>query len=103
MPTKDAGFWVVLWLSVREHMMIGIMVAVLTYLRIVYDGKEQRMARRCLESVIAGMFSLIAGMGVEKAGLNPGWGYFIAGAISFYGVDQIRAWGRRYADSKIKG
>lgn len=102
MPNKNPNFWETLIVVLSEYGFVMCITFLLSYLRIIYDQKEHSLARRLLESTIGSLLALIAGLAFEKLGWSEGWTYGAAGFISVFGISQIRAWGRKWAESKIK-
>lgn len=96
--------WVGIMLAVcREHGLAVALAFVLTYVRIMFDDKEPRPIRRVIEATLGALIVLTVGLTVEKFGLSSGWSYFASGFVGILGVDQVRAFGRMWAERKAKG
>lgn len=102
MPNKNPNFWESLIIVLSEYGFIMSITFILSYLRISYDQKERTLGQRLLESSIGSLLSLLAGMSFERFGLSEGWTYAAVGFIGVYGVDQIKSWGRKWAENKIQ-
>ena len=64
--------------------------AVMSFLRVVYDGSETKPMRIALEVSIASGLSVVAGHVVIALGMDVSWTLALAGGIGFIGVSQIR-------------
>lgn len=100
-PEKDPTFWVMLAASLRDHGLAAALAAALTYLRVLYDGKEHRWDRRLIEAALGGVLTFLVGMGAEKFGMGGGWSYAVAGSVGFLGVDQVRKWASAWGSRKV--
>ena len=78
--------------SIEGHPILQgvIFSAVMSFLRVVYDGKETRPARIALECGVAGGLAVVAGHAVIALGISVSWTLAVSGAIGFLGVNQIR-------------
>lgn len=99
-PEKDPAFWVMVAAALRDHGLAAALAAVLTYLRVLYDGKESRWDRQLLEAALGGVLVFLVGVGAEKAGMGGGLSYAVAGVVGVLGVEQVRQLGRRWAERK---
>ena len=88
--------------SMSEPSRAALLATVIALLRVVYDGKEPRWVRRFLESLLCGAIALGVAHLVQALGLSSGWATFLGGAVGLFGADQVREWGRRVADGRIK-
>lgn len=79
--------------------MISFIVAML---RVVYDGKEPRWVRRILEATLCGTIALAVTHLTTALGFSSGWGVFLGAAIGLFGADQVREWGRRIAERRVR-
>lgn len=102
MPNKTPNFWESLIVVLSQYGFIMTITFILSYLRISYDQKERTFGQRLLESSIGSLLALIAGLSFEKFGMSEGWTYAATGFIGVYGVDQIKSWGRKWTENKIK-
>lgn len=101
-PEKDPTFWVIVIAALKDHGFAGLLAFGLSYMRILYDDKEPRWDRQLLEAALGGVLTFLVGIGVEKAGLGGGWSYGFAGVIGVLGVEQVRQFGRRWAERKAE-
>lgn len=100
MPERQ--FFEVLAALVPEPFRAATLAALVALLRIVYDGKEPRWFRRLLEAVLCGCIALGVAYLCEALGLRQGWATFLGASIGLLGADQVREWGRRIADQKLR-
>lgn len=103
MPEKDPSNWAAVWEAVPEPVKAAILSTLIAAMRILYDGKEPRPIRMALESGLCGMIALGVYYGVAAMGLPPGIGVFFGAAVGLFGADQVRAWGRAFAQRKVSG
>ena len=87
---------------VPEPIRAALLASLIAIMRILYDGREPRWARRCLEAILCGAIALGISHLIEALGMPPGWATFLGGAIGLFGADQVREWGRRLAESRIR-
>lgn len=87
---------------IPEPIRAALLAAFISMLRILYDGKEPRWARRVLEATLCGAIALGVSHLVEAIGMASGWATFLGGAIGLFGADQVREWGRRLAESRVR-
>jgi len=85
-----------------EPVRAALLASFISILRILYDGKEPRWARRFLEASLCGAISLGVANLVVALGMSSGWSVFLGGAIGLFGADQVREWGRRLAESRVR-
>lgn len=88
--------------SLPEPSKAALLATVIALLRVIYDGKEPRWVRRFLESLLCGAIALGVAHLVQALGLSSGWATFLGGAVGLFGADQVREWGRKVADGRIK-
>lgn len=101
MPERDPSFWVALMLTLRDHGLAAILAFVLGYLRIRFDDKETNPVRQLIEASLGAVLVLVIGLTAEKFGLSTGWSYAAAGFVGTLGVNQVRAWARKWGDKKV--
>lgn len=99
-PEKDPTFWVIVIAALKDHGLAGLLAFGLSYLRILYDDKEPRWDRRLIEASLGGVLVFLVGVGAEKAGMGGGLSYAVAGFVGILGVEQVRQFGRRWAEKK---
>lgn len=87
---------------IPEPIRAALLAAVISMLRILYDGKEPRWARRVLEAALCGAIALGIAHLVGALGLSAGWSTFLGGAVGLFGADQVREWGRRLAEARVR-
>lgn len=102
MPNKTPQFWESILAIFSEYGFVMCITFILSYLRISYENKRHSLASRLLESTIGSLLALIAGLTFEKLGWSEGWTYGAVGFIGVFGVSQIKEWGRKWAENKIK-
>lgn len=101
MPEKDPNNWLGLWMNMPEPIRAALMSMAIAVLRILYDGREPRVVRRVLESLLCGAITFGASSGLQAIGAETGWGVFVGGAIGLLGADKVREIGRRYANKRV--
>ena len=84
-----------------EPFRASALAAMVAFVRVMYDGKEPRLMRRVLESVLCGLIALSIAYMVEALGMSGNWATFIGGAVGLFGADQVRSWGRKFAEKKM--
>lgn len=77
------------------------LAAMVAFVRVMYDGKEPRLMRRVLESVLCGLIALSIAYMIEALGMSGNWATFIGGCVGLFGADQVRSWGRKFAEKKM--
>lgn len=87
---------------IPEPVRASLLASLIAIMRILYDGKEPRWARRFLEATLCGAIALGIAHLIEALGMSSGWATFLGGAIGLFGADQVREWGRRLAESRIR-
>lgn len=100
MPEKDPNNWMGLWMSLPEPIRATLLSMCIAALRIMYDGREPRVVRRVLESLLCGAITFGASSGLQALGTDGGWGVFVGGAVGLLGADKVRELGRRYANKR---
>lgn len=103
MPEKDFGLWVALWDSLPAPLRAAIAGAFVALLRVMYDDREPRMARRLLECALCGAISLCVALLGRAFEVNPDLSTFAGGAIGLLGADKVRSLARRVAERRVKG
>ena len=84
-----------------EPFRASALAAMVAFVRVMYDGKEPRLMRRVLESVLCGLIALSIAYMIEALGMSGNWATFIGGAVGLFGADQVRSWGRKFAAKKM--
>lgn len=97
--TKDLGFWLALWNSVPEPAKAAVMSVVLGAV-MALRSKERSFWGSVLEVAAGGVFTFLAGSGVEAFGFSSGWCFAIGGAVAMFGVDQVKAFAAKWAEKK---
>lgn len=88
--------------SFPEPYRAAILATVVALLRILYDDSEPRWVRRFLEAMLCGAIALGVAHLVEALGMSQGWATFLGAAIGLFGADQVREWGRRIAEERVR-
>jgi len=88
--------------SIPEPFRAALLAAIVALLRILYDGKESRWVRRLLEAALCGAIALGVAHLIEAAGMSQGWATFLGASIGLFGADQVREWGRRIAEKRMR-
>lgn len=113
MPEKDPNLWAALmagcsavWSAVVTAMGTptgqgGIMALTVSFLRILWEGKETSKVRIILESLICGALSLSASSIIEWMDWPPSLSVGAGGAIGFIGVTAIRELIVRFIGKKV--
>lgn len=91
------------WAAVREHLFAGGLGFLLSWMRIRWEGKETSVKRQLLEAALGGVLVFLVGMASQKFGLSGGWSYAVAGSVGVFGVEQVRQFGRKWAEKKVEG
>ena len=84
-----------------EPFRASALAAMVAFVRVMYDGKAPSLMRRVLAAVLCGLIALSIACMVEASGMSGNWATFIGGAVGLFGADQVRAWGRRFAEKKM--
>lgn len=77
------------------------MAFVLSVLRLIYEGKEQRWQRIFIESLICGALTLSASAVIDWAGMPHSMTTAAGGAIGFIGVVKLRQMALKYLNIRI--
>ncbi len=85
-----------------EPIRAALLAAVVAMLRILYDGREPRWVRRVLEAALCGAIALGIAHLIEAVGMSQGWATFLGASVGLFGADQVREWGRRIADRRMR-
>lgn len=101
MPDKDPLSWLLFWDSLPGTVKSAMLATIVAFLRVMYDGKEPRMTRRLLESVLCGAIALCVASLLAAAGINADYSTFAGGSIGLLGADQVRAWARQIANKHV--
>lgn len=88
--------------SIPEPFRAAILATVVALLRILYDGREPRWVRRFLESMLCGAIALGLANLIEALGMPGQWATFLGAAVGLFGADQVREWGRRVAERRVR-
>lgn len=102
MPEKDPVNWMMVWDALPGTIKSAILATAVAFLRVMYDGKEPRMTRRLLESVLCGAIALCVASLLSAAGISADYSTFAGGSIGLLGADQVRAWARQIAAKHVK-
>lgn len=102
MPTKDPMTWAALWESLPDPIRAAIVGAAVAMLRVMYDDREPSIVRRLLECSLCGAIALCVSSLAAAVGIEGDYSTFAGGAIGLLGADQVRAWGRRIAERRVK-
>ncbi len=87
---------------IPDPMRAAILAAIVALLRIIYDDHEPQWARRILESSLCGAIALGAAHLVAALGMPSDLSIFLGGSVGLFGADQVREWGRRVAEDRLK-
>lgn len=83
--------------------LIGVgMAIVMAVLRVAYDGKERRVTRVLLESLICGLLTLTVSYAVLALGLDSKWTAFAGGVIGYLGSTGVRAMALKVIEKRLK-
>lgn len=85
-----------------EPIRAALLAGVVAMLRILYDGREPRWVRRVLEAALCGTIALGIAHLIEAVGMASGWATFLGASVGLFGADQVREWGRRLADARVR-
>ena len=88
--------------NLPEPVRAALLASVVALARILYDGKEPRWVRRFLEATLCGLIALGIAHLVEAVGMTSGWATFLGASVGLFGADQVREWGRRIADARVR-
>lgn len=99
MPEKTV---ILFFETLPEPVRAALLSAVVALARILYDGKEPRWVRRFLEATLCGLIALGIAHLVSALGMSPGWATFIGASVGLFGADQVREWGRRVAEARVR-
>lgn len=91
-----------LWESLPPPVRAAIIGAGVAFLRVMYDGNEPSFVRRLLECALCGAIALCVAYLARAFGLNSDVATFAGGAVGLLGADQVRAWGRRIAERRVR-
>ena len=87
---------------IPEPIRAALLAGVIALLRILYDGKEARWTRRFLEATLCGAIALGISHLIEALGMSSGWATFLGASVGLFGADQVREWGRRVAETRLR-
>lgn len=106
MPEKDPSFWALVLATVlaalRDNALAMGLTVALVWLRIQYDGKETKFWRQLIEAALGALIVMVVGLASQSFGFSSGWSFFASGFVGVLGVDQVRQFGRRYAERKAE-
>jgi lambda family phage holin len=88
--------------SLPEPFRAALLAMIVALMRILYDGKEPRWTRRLLESALCGAIALAISHLIQALGMSAGWATFLGAAVGLFGADQVREWGRKLADARVR-
>ena len=83
------------WKNLEPNLVAPVFAFVVAVIRVVYDGKEKRWVRVCMEAVICGLLTLAAGAAIGAMGWSSDWQLAAGGVIGFLGSEFIRYTARR--------
>ncbi|PPC77923.1 phage holin, lambda family [Pokkaliibacter plantistimulans] len=103
MPEKEPQFWLAIWhaLSTSPTWQGAVMAAVISVLRVLYDGKETKPVRLALEALISGALTLCSGSLIAWLGLPENVVMAVGGAIGFLGVATLRGLAIRWVGKQV--
>jgi lambda family phage holin len=93
MPGKDPAFWAAVWSAIAGLSATtkgAAMATLISYLRVMYDGKETHQLRVLLEALICGCLSLCATSVISWLQLPADLAIAAGGAVGFMGVNTMR-------------
>lgn len=95
MDEKEIGLSIVKWLSQNTHAVYaGLIAAVISFLRIVYDYSTGQQHRTWLstfaESMLCGAITLSISSSLNMFGLPETAATMVGGGIGFFGVEKLR-------------
>lgn len=93
MPEKDPAIWAAIWSAITglsAPVKGAAMATLISYLRVMYDGKETHQVRVILEALICGSLSLCATSVISWLQLPSDLAIAAGGAIGFMGVNTLR-------------
>lgn len=99
MPEKTV---ILFFETLPEPVRAALLSAVVALARILYDGKEPRWVRRFLEATLCGLIALGIAHLISALGMSSGWATFIGASVGLFGADQVREWGRRVAEARVR-
>ena len=88
--------------ALPEPVRSAMLAALVAMLRILYDGREPRWVRRFLEAALCGLIALGLANLIEALGMSSGWATFLGASVGLFGADQVREWGRRIAEARVR-
>ena len=99
MPEKTV---ILIFENIPEPVRAALLAAVVALARILYDGKEPRWVRRFLEATLCGLIALGIAHLISALGMSSGWSTFLGASVGLFGADQVREWGRRVAEARVR-
>ena len=99
MPEKDPATWAAIWSAITGLSATtkgAAMATLISYLRVMYDGKETHQVRVILEALICGSLSLCATSVIAWLQLPEDVAIAAGGAIGFIGVSAMRDYMMRW-------
>lgn len=91
-----------LWESLPPPARAAIIGTGVAFLRVMYDGNEPSIVRRLLECALCGAIALCVAYLARPLGLSGDIATFAGGAVGLLGADQVRSWGRRLAERRVR-
>lgn len=93
MPWRDPENW-------TAEIMAPAITVIIAWLRSHYDGSEPDWKRRVLEACLCGGVTFSLGFAIKAIGASGDWVYAVGGAVGLFGVDYVRAVGRKVIDRR---
>jgi lambda family phage holin len=91
-----------LWDFLPEPIRAGIMAAVIAVLRVMYDSDEPRWVRVLLEAALCGSIAVGVAHLTQALGMSQGWATFLGAAVGLFGAEEVRSFGRRVANERVR-
>lgn len=104
MPDKDPTIMAAIWSAITglsAPVKGAAMATLISYLRVMYDGKETHQVRVILEALICGSLSLCATSVIGWLQLPSDLAIAAGGAIGFIGVNTLRDYMLRWLGKKV--
>lgn len=90
-----------MWDKASPEVQAMLLSIVLAVLRIIYDDKETKPLRICIESLICGCLTLTAFHAIAALGLDLNWAVVAGGVIGFFGTNTVRAIAVRFVNKRL--
>lgn len=102
MPEKDPANWQVILGLFTPEVKASCFAIFMAALRILYEDKEGKKFRKCLEITMCGALTYAITSGLTYFELPGGVSIFAGGMISLMGVDYVRERARKIFEKKIE-